>query len=186
MGFLIKSYDGYAGDTQALIELIKNYGGVKKGEFTLSSGKKSDVYFDIKEVMTHPDFLKAYVNRMTKMYDLFDYDAFAGVELGGVPLAVALSISTGKPYLIIRKDEKRHGLGGRIIGDVRGQSVLVLEDVVTSGKSLLSVLKACEDAGLKVGGAVAVVDRSGGQIELTNEFGSYPFSKLLTPADFLE
>jgi len=86
----------------------------------------------------------------------------AGVAVGGIPLAVAASLASGKPYAIIRKEEKGHGQAGRVIGQVEGRRTLLVEDVTTSGGSVLFGIRTLREAGALVDTVVTVVDREQG------------------------
>ncbi len=94
-----------------------------------------------------------------KLKDL-DFDRIACVELGGVPIAVALSLKMKKPLVIFRKEKKDYGVKGDRIGEVkRGERVVVVEDVITTGKSALSAARRVEESGAGVAAIIAVVDR---------------------------
>jgi orotate phosphoribosyltransferase len=85
------------------------------------------------------------------------------MELGAVPIAVALSLETGLPFVMIRKEKREHGTGSQIEGALdQGDRVLIVEDVVTSGGSTIKSVEALREAGAKVDTAVVVVDREEG------------------------
>ncbi len=96
----------------------------------------------------------------------------AGVAVGAVPIAVAVSLASGRPFAIIRKAEKDHGKAGTIIGEVSGRNVLLVEDVTTSGGSALYGLAALRAAGAHVDLVVTVVDREAGAHEALAEKGA--------------
>ena len=81
------------------------------------------------------------------------------------------SLSSGKPYCIIRKEEKEHGKSGNIIGDVKGRDVLLVEDVTTSGGSVLYGINALKNAGAIINKVVTVVDREQGAYEKLKDLG---------------
>lgn len=147
-------------------------GAVKFGDFTLTSGAKSRYYVDVKAAMTDPETLKAIAHKMAQLAARHGpFGAVAGMELGAVPLATAVSLETNLPLLIIRKGERKHGTGKRVEGrDPRGLKVFVVEDVTTSGGSTLEAVKVLREAGAKVEHASVVVDRESGGVEaLANE-----------------
>ncbi|HEQ79255.1 MAG TPA: orotate phosphoribosyltransferase, partial [Euryarchaeota archaeon] len=116
-------------------------GAVKFGDFTLASGRKSSYYVDIKKAATHPGFLKESARRMALAMP--DCQRVAGVELGAVPLAVALSMETSIPYIIVRKKPKGYGTSSLIEGPLEaGERVLFVEDVTTTGGSLIKGVAA--------------------------------------------
>ncbi|MDO8841878.1 MAG: orotate phosphoribosyltransferase [Methanocalculus sp.] len=139
--------------------LLIQYHAIEFGDFTLASGQKSSYYVDIKHAMTNPVLLAA-IGRVVS--ERFEFDLIAGVAVGGVPLAVAVSLASGKPYAIIRATEKDHGKAARVIGDVAGRRVLLIEDVTTSGGSALYGVEELRRAGGVIDRVVTVVDREQG------------------------
>ena len=90
-------------------------------------------------------------------------DRIAGVVLGSVPLAAALALETGIPYVMIRKEKKDHGTGKLIEGDLQeGDEVLVVEDVITSAGSSMKAIATLREAGAKVCNVISVIDREAG------------------------
>ena len=144
-----------------LKELLEKYQAIKYGDFTLTSGKKSSYYVNVKAAYTNPEVLRTIAKEMGKFAK--GYDRVAGMELGAVPLAVAVSIETGIPFLMIRKQPREHGTKSRIEGAMnKGEKVLIVEDVATTGGSLVQTLQAIRDEGGTVDLAVVVVDREEG------------------------
>lgn len=143
----------------AVKECLIEYGAIQFGEFTLASGQKSSYYINIKDAATQPALLAAIGHAIAEAEP---FDCVAGVAVGAVPIAVAASLASGKPYAIIRKGEKGYGVGGTIIGDVNGKHVLLVEDVTTSGGSVMYGINALRDAGAVVETVVTVVDREQG------------------------
>jgi orotate phosphoribosyltransferase len=142
-----------------LASLLAEHGAVKYGDFVLASGERSRYYIDIKSVLTQPEVLSRIGSGIAA---LAPFDVVAGVAVGGIPLAVAASLASGKPYAIIRKEEKGHGRAGLVIGDVRGKRTLLVEDVTTSGGSILFGIRILREAGALVDMVVTVVDREQG------------------------
>jgi len=139
--------------------ILKEHGAVEYGDFILASGARSSYYLDVKSAITSPVVLAAIGDEIARMES---FDVVAGVAIGGVPLAVAVSLASGKPYAIIRSSEKTHGKSGRVIGNVTGKAVLLVEDVTTSGRSVLTGIDALREAGAIIGTVVTVVDREAG------------------------
>ncbi len=139
-------------------ELVKRK-AIEFGSFTLASGKKSDYYIDIKSAVTKPDLLTLIAKTVTRD---FAFDVIAGVAVGGIPLAVAVALESKKPYAIIRSSEKDHGKKNIVIGDVKGKSVLLIEDVTTSGGSALYGIEVLRSSGAQINTVVTVVDREEG------------------------
>ncbi len=136
-------------------------GAVRFGEFTLTSGAKSTYYVDVKTAMTDPTVLRVIAAEMAQLARGFD--AVAGMALGAVPLATAVSLAGDLPLLIVRKNERSHGTGKRIEGaDPKGLRVFVVEDVTTSGGSTVEAVQVLREAGAIVTDASVVVDRESG------------------------
>ncbi len=149
-----------------LLEKLVNSGAIKKGEFILSSGKKSNIYIDIKQAVTYPEILNEIAEKMAKKLENMVFDRIACIELGGVPIAVALSLKTSKPLVIFRKSKKEYGVQDDRIGKLEdGDRVVVVEDVITTGKSAKSVVERVENSGGKVVAVIAVVDREESDIK---------------------
>ncbi len=140
--------------------MLEDCGAIKYGEFTLTSGKKSDYYVDIKLASTRPEILKKIASQMA---DFVNGDKIAGMELGAVPIASAVSLGTGLPFLMVRKKKKGHGTSGRIEGEFEeGDRVTVVEDVTTTGGSAVETVEVLREAGAEVGKVLVVVDRKEG------------------------
>ena len=147
-----------------LIQALKNCGAVKFGDFTLASGRKSTYYVDIKKAITDPATLELIANRIAGIMKERHIcaEAIGGVAVGGIPLATAVSLRSGLPLVIIRKSLKEYGTGGRFIGDVAGRELLMLEDVTTTGGSVIEAIKDLRDEGSVVNMVITVVDREEG------------------------
>ena len=143
-------------------------GAVKFGEFVLTSGKKSDYYVDIKDAATDPHVVEAIGEIFSKMVAA---KVIAGMELGAVPLLVSTSLSGKIRYVIIRK-ERKHGTGKLNIGEiVPDERVDIIEDVVTTGNSVLKAVNFIRESGGIATRAYCVVDREEGGKELLSENG---------------
>ncbi|MCX6684982.1 MAG: orotate phosphoribosyltransferase [Methanoregula sp.] len=151
-----------------IADLLLKYKAIEFGEFTLASGKKSPYYVDVKTAVTNPDLLVAIVSAIAHTHT---FDVVAGVAVGGIPLAVATSIISKKPYAIIRAEEKSHGKKDVIIGTVKDANVLLVEDVTTSGGSALYGICALRAAGARADRVVTVVDREQGAGEMLRQQG---------------
>lgn len=147
-----------------LTQDLVSCGALRFGSFTLTSGKTSSYYVDIKAASSQPQLLRQMATELAKRVG--DAEALAGVELGAVPILVAVALETGKPYAIIRKQARQHGTGNRIEGAaVKDRRVVIIEDVTTTGKSVLEAVKLLREAGAKVDRVETVVDRGEGATE---------------------
>ncbi len=150
-----------------LIRRMYEVGAIKFGDFVLSSGKKSNIYIDVKIASTYPDILSMIADAIASILKDVEFNKIACVELGGVPIAVAVSLKMNKPLVIFRKEKKQYGLGDDRIGVILpGEVFVVVEDVVTTGKSALSAAKRVEESGGIVKEIVAVVDREEADIKV--------------------
>jgi len=163
-------------------EMLLGCGAVQFGDFTLASGERSGYYVDIKSAVTDPGLLQAIGDEICRRYT---FDVVAGVAVGGVPIAVAVSLACRRPYAIVRKEEKSHGKSGLVIGSVRDRSVLLVEDVTTSGGSSLFGIEALRSAGARVERVVAVVDREQGAAEMLRKHG-VALASLVSAKELLE
>lgn len=146
-----------------LSEKLLSAGAIKFGDFVLTSGKHSRYYVDIKDAATDPETL----DLISQIFsDRIGLNRIAGVELGAVPLLVATAVKKGLPYIIIRK-ERKHGTGRLTIGELTGgEEVEIIEDVVTTGGSVMKAVNYLRENGAKVSRAHCVVDREEGGKEL--------------------
>ena len=155
-----------------LIELLKENEVFLRGDFTLSSGKKSDYYINMKKAITEPEILSTIAKLITELIAEDGIDKVAGPALGAVPIATAVSLESNTPLLMIRKEKKGYGTSKLIEGELNsGDNVIVVEDVTTTGGSLLKAIKAIQDNGGNVTRAFVVVDRQEGAIEAFQKEG---------------
>ena len=144
----------------------------REGDFTLTSGKKSDYYFDCKQTALHPE--GGYLIGSLFLDIIFSLQeqvqGVGGMTLGADPLVSAVSVLSflekkPLPGFIIRKEAKGHGTNAYLEGMTNfepGFKVCLLEDVVTTGGTLLTACQRVEDAGLKISGILCVLDREEG------------------------
>jgi len=162
---------GMEQDKKILINLLKANDVIKFGKFTLSSGRKSDYYVDMKKAITDPQILLQVAKIISNLIKDDEIDRIAGPALGAVPIATAVALQSGIPMLMIRKAQKDYGTSKLIEGDLKqGDNVIVVEDVTTTGKSLLKTVRAVKDNGGKIKRTFVIVDREEGAVEgLENE-----------------
>ena len=152
-----------------------------EGDFVLSSGARSRFYVDKYRFSTEPGLLRDIAAGLSGRLPE-GVDRLAGVELGAVPLVVALALETGLPYVIVRKAAKEYGTGRAIEGGLQdGERVVLVEDVVTTGAQVTQAARGLREAGADVRRILAVLDRreasSGGGL------GGIPFDSLLKMKD---
>lgn len=165
-----------------LIQQIKSK-AVVHGKVTLSSGKESDYYIDLRRVTLDAVAAPIIGRVMLDLTAHLDYEAVGGLTLGADPVATAMMHQAGiqgrlLDSFVVRKAEKTHGLQRRIEGpDVSGRRVLAVEDTSTTGGSVLTAVAALRDAGAIVVGVAVIVDRDTGVRELMeNEHLEYVYA----------
>lgn len=173
------------------ILLEKSY---RKGTFTLTSGKTSDFYIDGKQTILSAEGAYLCGKLLFEMIQAGDQEihAVGGMTLGADPLVTAVSIASFMaqdpiPAFIVRKEAKGHGTGNYIEGlknIAPGSCVALLEDVVTTGGTLLKVIERVEDAGFTVGLIATVVERQEGGTETLAKAG-YTLKSLFTREELL-
>ncbi|MEE9223531.1 MAG: orotate phosphoribosyltransferase [Thermoplasmata archaeon] len=153
-----------------LIPMLIGCGAIQYGTFTLASGKESSYYVDMKKAITEIPVLKKVAEMMAPY--IGPSDKIGCVELGAVPIAVALSLHTERPYIIIRKEQKEHGTQKAFEGEVMtGESVIFVEDVTTTGGSLVRAINLIRENGGVVEKALVIVDREEGAAENLGNVG---------------
>jgi orotate phosphoribosyltransferase len=166
---------------EELVQRIKETAYLE-GDFTLRSGKKSKYYLDKYLFETCPDILKALGDEFGK-HVTDDVTLIAGAELGGVALAAATAMATGTNWVIIRNSKKGYGTGKMVEGVLKkGDVVLLVEDIATTGGQVLEAAKVIAEAGATVKKIVAVIDRKQGAGENITAAG-HVFESILTKDD---
>lgn len=132
------------------------------GEFTLRSGLTATTYFDKYLFEAQPELLAAIAEQMALLLPT-DTELLAGLELGGVPVATALSLATGIPTVFVRKQAKEYGTAKLAEGpDIAGRRLTVVEDVVTTGGQVILSTRDLRERGAVVSTALCVIDREQG------------------------
>lgn len=127
--------------------------------FTWASGWKSPIYCDNRITLSHPS-VRTYIRQKLAQLIQEEYgavDVIAGVATAGIPQGVLVAQELGLPFIYVRAKAKEHGTGSLIEGEiVEGQRVVVIEDLISTGKSSLQAVDALRAAGLSVAGLVAI------------------------------
>jgi len=176
-------------EREELKEILKSR-SILKGDFTLVSGRKSSYYINGKMTTLHSRGLYLGAKLLLEGLEGVEYDAFAGPTIGADPiigalLALCAERGAEKLGLLIRKEAKDHGTKNLVEGScTAGTRVVLLEDVATTGGSLLRAAKAIEDAGGTIVMVVTLVDREEGAADALAEAG-YRFDSLFKVKELL-
>jgi len=139
-----------------------------EGEFRLRSGQVSALYFDKYRFEANPQLLKRVAAEMVPLLPR-GAEVLAGLELGGVPIATAMSLETGIPAAFVRKKAKDYGTCLAVEGgDVRGKRVVLIEDVITTGGAVADATRQVREAGAEVLGVVCAIWRGDGEPRIAN------------------
>lgn len=163
-----------------------------EGDFVLTSGKHSDHYFDCKRVTLHPEGLALASELLVAKLHVASIPAIGGLAIGADPIVagvVATSIGFGYPVegFIVRKEPKQHGTGAWIEGSVEpGTRVAIVDDVVTSGGSIIKAVNNARLEGLEPVAAYALVDREEGGAEAIELECKLPFESLFRYSQIFE
>jgi uridine monophosphate synthetase len=144
---------------------------VKFGNFTLHSGKKSRVYIDLRLLASYPPVMRLAARAYRQVLEKCEFDLVAATPLAGLPIGMAVCLDMDIPLIYPRQSTKSYGTGKQIEGKWEvGQTAVVIDDLITSGDSLLQGIAFLKAAGLHVNDAVVLIDRQqGGKEILTRE-----------------
>ncbi|HZS73730.1 MAG TPA: orotate phosphoribosyltransferase [Candidatus Nitrosotalea sp.] len=149
---------------------LQESGAIKFGNFKLSSGKDSAYYIDLRLVPSFPHqfrkMIKSVQNLISEKIGLDSFDYIASVPTSGLVIASALAMETVKPLIYIRQKPKDYGTSSLIEGKIpEGSRVILVDDVGTTGHSLLNAIRSLKDAKIKVDAAFVIVNRLEGARE---------------------
>jgi orotate phosphoribosyltransferase len=138
-------------------------GAVRFGNFKLHSGKKSPIYLDLRVLASYPAVLRQAAAVYGATLQPLRFDLLAATPLAGLPIGTAVSLAMDIPLIYPRKTVKTYGTGNQIEGHWQvGQTAVVLDDLITSGDSLLETISLLKGSGLQIRDAVVLIDREQG------------------------
>ncbi len=151
-------------------------GIIKFGDFTLASGKKSSYYVDLRLVPSYPHqfrtMIKYLQNNIAESVGLDSFDSLVSVPTGGLVIASALAIETVKPLIYVRSKPKDYGTSKSVEGQIHeGMKVVMIDDVATTGGSVVNAIKSLKEANIAIEDAYVIVNRMEGADEALKELG---------------
>ncbi len=158
-----------------LVLFLFDRNAIKIGDFTLSSGKKSHFYLDLRILQSYPLYFRKTISLLKDLIHsqigIESFDYICSVPTSGTIFGSALSYELFKPHIYVRKDLKSYGTQKKIEGALEPNSkILFVDDVITTGQSILSGIESLPNHAV-LGGVIVLVDRSQGSQDLFNQFG---------------
>ena len=170
----------------SLADGLLSAGCIKFGEFTLKSGLKSPIYIDLRQIISHPKLLAEVAQAYLPILSMLQFSRIAGLPYAAIPIATAISLAGNYPMIYPRKEAKSYGTKAEIEGEYHaGETVVVIDDLATTGGSKFEAIEKLTGAGLVVKDVVVLVDRQSGAKESLARAG-YSMHAVLTIGQLLE
>lgn len=170
---------------ESLALTLFEIGAVRFGEFELHSGRKSPIYLDLRLLASFPDALRQAAAVYRQLLEKLSFDLLAATPLAGLPIGTAICLEMNVPLIYPRQTAKGHGTGKKIEGHwSAGQKAVMVDDLITSGDSLLQGITALESVGIQVADVVVLIDREQGGRENLRRQG-YKFHCAMTLGQLL-
>jgi uridine monophosphate synthetase len=169
-----------------LAEGLLSAGCIKFGEFILKSGLKSPIYIDLRQVISFPRLLEQVGAAYLPILKGLKFQRLAGLPYAAIPIATAISLQGNYPLIYPRKEVKQYGTRAEIEGEYHaGETVVVIDDLATTGGSKFEAIEKLTAAGLKVRDVVVLIDRQSGAKEALEAAG-FRLHSVLTITQLLD
>ncbi|HTP11353.1 MAG TPA: orotidine-5'-phosphate decarboxylase [Anaerolineae bacterium] len=158
---------------------------VRFGQFKLKSGIISPIYLDLRRLVTHPQILRRVAQAYAETLRALEFDRLAGIPYAALPIATAIALEIDRPLIYPRREAKDYGTQATIEGDYQaGETIVVIDDLATTGGSKIEAIQKLEEAGLQVRDVVVLIDRGQGAGPMLAEAG-YQLHSVVTLQDLL-
>lgn len=166
-------------DLEKFALLLHDIGAVRLGQFKLHSGRVSPIYLDLRMLVSYPEALRMATAVYTTILSSLEYDLLAAAPMAGLPLGTALCLALDRPLIYPRKTAKSYGTGKGIEGAYQiGETAVIIDDLITSGDSILQAIAALKAGGLQVNDAVVLIDRQQGGMDTLRNAGYQPHATM--------
>jgi len=173
-------------DKIEMLSQLQKIGIIKYGDFTLKSGAKSSIYIDLRELIAYPAILNSIAKLMWQSAQNLTCDLICGVPYNAIPIATCISINNNIPMLIKRKEIKEYGTKKQVEGIfLPNQRCIIIEDVITTGGSIMETIEVLEKEKIKVTDILVLVEREKSARENLQEKG-YQLHSVYTLNELLE
>ena len=159
-------------ELSALADELLSAGCIKFGNFTLKSGLRSPIYIDLRLIISYPKLLQKIAQAYLPLLSTLQFSRIAGLPYAAIPIATAISLQGNYPMIYPRKEAKAYGTKAEIEGEYHaGETVVVIDDLATTGGSKFEAIEKLTGAGLIVKDVVVLVDRQSGAKESLEQAG---------------
>tara|TARA_B100001057_G_C22796092_1_gene929667 strand:+ start:1156 stop:1686 length:531 start_codon:yes stop_codon:yes gene_type:complete len=169
-----------------IVNTLKSKQIIQTGNFTLKSGKKSNIYIDLRLLLNEPILTKEISILLKEKIIYCDNMKICGIPYGAIPYACCISTTYNIPQIMIRKEQKNYGTKKLIEGVLNeNDNIVLIEDIITTGSSLYNTIKTLEENNIKIHQILVIIDRTNNNMKYIKNLG-YKIDSLLTIEDILD